>query len=260
MKISSFSLFSDLMLSNQGEAFLNHKRVQLLENITVYGSISKAAKELGVTYKTAWGWIDKMNTLAPKPLVQKISGGKDGGGTLVTAYARELMCIYEEVEVLHQKHLRTLAESFSHLQGDDQSQFFTFSRLEAKITAISAKESQAIFLLELPCGNEINAQAPISFVEVNELTIGSNISVLIESDAVSVSKSFEKDISSRNKLVVQVDEISIYEEDVLLTLTLCEDQHLTSQITYKSYKDLEIKEGDQLTAVFKAYSVALLVS
>ncbi len=247
------------MLSNKDEIFLNHKKVQLLENITIYGSISKAAKESEVTYKTAWGWIDKMNTSAPKPLVQKISGGKDGGGTLVTAYAKELMRTYEEVEALQQKHLSMLEESFSHLQGDDKNQSFTFSRLEAEIKDISLKGSKAIFLLGLSCGNEISAQAPSSFVEINALSVGSQVSVLIESDTVSISKSFEKEISSRNKLTGIVDNIEIHEEDVLLSLALCQDQHLTSRITYKSYKDLEIKEGDELIAVFKAYSVTLFV-
>lgn len=259
MKTSSFSLVSDLLLSNNEDEFLNHKKVQLLENITVYGSISKAAKESGITYKTAWSWIDKMNTLAPKPLVQKISGGKDGGGTLVTAYAKELMNTYEEVEALQQKHLRMLEESFLHLQGDEQSQSFTFSRLDAEIKEILIKGDKAIVLLLLACGNEISAQAPLSFIEVNSLSVGSPVNVLIESDTVSVSKSFEKEISSRNKLTVKVKEIDIRGEDVLLTLLLCKDYCLTSRVTYKSYKDLQIKKGDELRAVFKAYSVTLFV-
>ncbi len=260
MKTPLFSLQSDLVLSCKDEAFLNHRRVQLLENITIYGSIAKAAKASAITYKTAWGWIDMMNTLAPKPLVQKISGGKDGGGTLVTSYAKELMRTYEEVQALQQKHLYTLEESFSHLQGDDQSQFFTFSRLKAEIKEIMIKENKAIFLLGLSCGDEISAQAPISFLEVNRLSIGSDVSVLIESDTVSVSRSYGKEISSRNKLSVKVDDIDLRGDDVLLSLALCKDQLLSSRITNKSYKDLEIEIGDELIAVFKAYSVTLFVS
>ena len=259
MKKSTFSLASDLILRNKEEDLLSHKKMQLLENIIVYGSISKAAKELGVTYKTAWGWIDKMNALSPKPLVKKISGGKDGGGTLVTAYAKELISIYEEVEALHNKHLHTLEESFTHLYEDEQNQSFTFSRLDAEVKDISIKADKAIFLLKLSCGSEISAQAPVSFVEVNALRLGSSVSVLIESDTVSVSKSLEKEISSRNKLTVKVHEISIHEDDVLLSLDLGDAQYLTSRITYKSYIDLQIKEGDELRAVFKAYNVTLFV-
>jgi len=259
MKRSTFSLVSDLKLHNNEEELLAHKKVQLLENITVYGSISKAAKALGVTYKTAWGWIDKMNALSPRPLVQKISGGKDGGGTVVTAYAKELISIYEEVEALQQKHLHTLEASFSHLQEDEEHQQFTFSRLEAQIKDISIKADKAIFLLELSCGSKISAQTPASFVTVNRLAMGSKVSMLIESDTISISKSFEKEISSRNKLKARVQKVNIDEEDVLLNLVLGDGQSLTSRITYKSYKDMQIKEDDEVMAVFKAYSVTLFI-
>ena len=259
MIASSFSLMSDLLLRYQTEEFLNHKRVRLLENIIVYGSISKAAKASEITYKTAWGWIDKMNTIAPKPMVQKISGGKDGGGTLVTAYAKELMRIFEEVEALNEKHLHTLESSFSHLQEDEQSKNFTFSRLDAQVKEITTKASKSIFVLELLCGNEISAQAPASFVEVNAIAKGSKVSVLIEADTISVSRSFEKEISSRNSLYVIVEDIIINEEDVLLTLALGENQYLSARITYQSYKDLKIEKGDELRALFKAYNVTLFM-
>ena len=114
----TFHLSSELLLSKGTEEFLSSKRAQLLENITIYGSISKAAKASAITYKTAWSWIDKMNSLSSKSMVQRISGGKGGGGTIVTAYARELICRYEELEALHQTHLATLERGFDTLEAD----------------------------------------------------------------------------------------------------------------------------------------------
>lgn len=260
MNKSAFVLVSNLLLNREDQNFLSLKRVKLLENIIVYGSMSKAAKASGITYKTAWEWIEKMNSLSPKPLVQKVSGGKGGGGTVVTAYAKELMYLFEEVEALHHKHLNTLEETFSHLEDEEVSEAFSFSRLEAKIIEISLNANNAIFLLELIGGSMISAQAPVSFVEVNSLRKGSLINVLIESDAVSVSKSFEKEISSRNKLKTEVKAIRIQEDDVLLTLSIEKGQSITSRITRKSYKELEIKKGDSLMAMFKAYNVTLFNS
>jgi len=254
--MNSFTLASDLMLCKREEHFLSLKKVQLLENIMVYGSISQAAKASGVTYKTAWDWIDRMNTLAPKPLVQKISGGKGGGGTIVTVYAKELLQTYEEVDALHQKHLETLEKAFDYLD-DEKEKAFSFSRLDAEITHISVHGNRANVELRLICGSLINIQSPLSFVEVNKLQIGSKSSVLIESEAVSVSRSLDKEISSRNKLKTRVQDIRIDGEDVLLTLLLCEEQYLTSRITYKSYIDMKIKKGDELMAIFKAYSATL---
>lgn len=251
-----FTLASDLFLRKEDEVFLSLKKVQLLENIMIYGSMTKAAKASGVTYKTAWAWIEKMNALAPKPIVQKISGGKGGGGTIVTVYAKELMRTYEEVEALHQKHLETLEKAFDYLD-DEKEKAFSFSRLDAVVMDVSVYEKRANVELKLSCGSLINVQSPLSFVEVNALHEGSPISVLIESEAVSVSRSLDKDISSRNKLKTRVDEIKIDGEDVLLTLFLCAGQSLTSRITYKSYQDLQIKTGDKIMAMFKAYSATL---
>ena len=254
---SSFSLESNLLLKKNTEDFLSLKRILLLENITIYGSISEAAKVSGISYKTAWSWIEKMNALAPKPLVQKISGGKGGGGTIVTAYAKELICLYEEVEALHKKHLRTLETAFEHLE-DEKMRSFSFSRLNAEVLEVSKHEKRATLALRLGCGSLITAQAPWAFVEVNSLKTASKISILIESEAVSVSKSVEKEISSRNKLKTKVKDILINGQDVLLTLSLGGESILTSQITYKSYEDLNIKKEDELLAVFKAYSITLI--
>lgn len=257
MKTSAFRLSAELHLNKEKEQFFNAKRVELLENITIYGSISKAAKASKVTYKTAWEWIEKMNSLSPKALVQRISGGKGGGGTLVTAYAKELMRMYEEVQALHEKHLLTLQGAFSQLEENIQSERFSFSRLNAQVKEISSDEKRATLLLELMCGAEVSAQAPLTFVEVNALTAGSPIVLLIESEAVSVSRSLPKELSSRNKLKTTVAEISMDGEDVLLTLSLCGEQFLTSRITINSYKELRIRKGDELMAMFKAYSPTL---
>lgn len=257
LKEEAFHLSAELLLSRGAEEFLSSKRVQLLENITIFGSISKAANASGITYKTAWSWIDKMNSLSAKSMVQRISGGKGGGGTIVTSYAKELICRYEELEALHQKHLDTLERAFDTLE-DESREEFVFSRLNAQILKIEKYGKKATLSLRLSSGEMISAQAPWAFVEVNELKVTSLVYVLIESEAVSVSKSFEKEISSRNRLKTKVKEIVIRGEDVLLKLILAEDEVLTSQITLKSFKNLNIKEEDELLALFKAYSITLL--
>jgi len=127
-----FSLESDLRLTKGSEEFLSPKRVQLLENITIYGSMTKAAKASGITYKTAWAWIEKMNSLASKPMVQRISGGKGGGGTIVTVFAKELIERFIQLEALHKKHLASLDRSFEDLDNG-RMQDFVFSRLNAEV-------------------------------------------------------------------------------------------------------------------------------
>ena len=73
------------LVSKQGEGYLGIGRIVLLEQIARYGSINRAAKEMGMSYKKAWKLVEDMNRLAEQPLVLSEKGGKAGGGTLVTA-------------------------------------------------------------------------------------------------------------------------------------------------------------------------------
>jgi len=257
MNATALTLESDLLLRKGVEEFLSPKIVQLLENITIYGSISKAAKASGVTYKTAWAWIEKINTLTPTPMVQRISGGKGGGGTVITAYAKELICRYLEVQALHQKHLTNLEKAFDQLSTKVKDES-VFSRLDAQIKKISYYDDKATVLLALLDDQIISAKVAKAFLEVKALDIGSYVSVLIESDTVSVSKSFEKELSSQNKLKTKVKDIMIHGQDVLLELSLGMHESISSQITYKSYQDLTIKKDDEILAIFKTYSITLL--
>lgn len=253
----SFTLESDLHLTALSEEFLSPKRVQLLENITIYGSMAKAAKALGISYKTAWAWIEKMNMLSSKPLVQRISGGKGGGGTIVTAFAKELVCRFKELEALHHKHLESLNRSLEFFDNGSM-QDSIFSRLNAEVIKIVEYENRASVDLRLDSSEIISAQVPMDFIKVNVLKVGSQVCVLIESEAVSVSKFNEKELSSRNRLQTRVKDITIHEDEVLLQLSLSNGEIINAHITYTSYIKLDIKKEDKLLAIFKAYSITLL--
>ncbi len=65
-------------------AYLGIGRITLLENIQKFGSISQAAKEMGMSYKKAWKLIEEFNSMFDEPLVIKEKGGVSGGGTRLT--------------------------------------------------------------------------------------------------------------------------------------------------------------------------------
>jgi molybdate transport system regulatory protein len=64
--------------------FLGHGRVALLERIREYGSITKAAKAMEMSYRHAWDLVESMNRQAERPFVELATGGKGGGGARVT--------------------------------------------------------------------------------------------------------------------------------------------------------------------------------
>ena len=66
-------------------------RIGLLAAIGETGSITSAAKAVGMSYKGAWDAVDTMNNLAGEPLVVRSTGGKGGGGTTLTPRALKLI-------------------------------------------------------------------------------------------------------------------------------------------------------------------------
>ena len=73
-------------------------KVALLEAIIDTGSITAAAKKMGMSYRRAWMLIDQVNRCMKAPVVTTSPGGRDGGGTNVTPTGLELIKRYRSIE------------------------------------------------------------------------------------------------------------------------------------------------------------------
>ena len=80
-----------------GERFFGPGRAELLQLIRDTGSISKAAKSMGMSYKKAWAMVDEMNEKAKKPYVIAQKGGQKGGGTEVTEAGKKMVEAYTKM-------------------------------------------------------------------------------------------------------------------------------------------------------------------
>ena len=74
-----------------GRPFAGPGRATLLESVRRHGSISAAAREVGVTYRTAWRWVAQLNEATGSPLVETTPGGRGGGGARVTAFGEAVL-------------------------------------------------------------------------------------------------------------------------------------------------------------------------
>ena len=70
----------------------------LLEAIEKYGSINQAAKEIRISYRTAWSHLNAMEQRLGIKLIDRQTGGKNGGGTVLTEQARTLLRQYKNLE------------------------------------------------------------------------------------------------------------------------------------------------------------------
>ena len=73
-------------------------KIALLERIRDEGSISAAARAMGMSYKRAWELVDEMNSTFIKPAVLTSKGGKTGGGALLSELGIELIRAYRTLE------------------------------------------------------------------------------------------------------------------------------------------------------------------
>lgn len=100
-----------IWIEKDGFPFVGNGRVTLLEYIHETGSMSKAAKKLGMSYKKAWELVQSMNKQSNKALVVKSTGGKNGGGTSLTETGHQVV---KQFRVLEEKSKDFLSAEFEN--------------------------------------------------------------------------------------------------------------------------------------------------
>jgi 8-oxo-dGTP diphosphatase len=89
-----------------GRALLGEGRAELLELIDDRGSLSEAAREMGMSYRYAWGVVRRITEAAGSPVVVSSRGGASGGRTTLTPLGRELVDAFRRVEDALQEEAR----------------------------------------------------------------------------------------------------------------------------------------------------------
>jgi molybdate transport system regulatory protein len=73
-------------------------KIAVLEAVAETGSISAAARLLGMSYRRAWMLVDEMNKSLVSPAVNTAAGGSRGGGTALTPVGEEIVKHYRAIE------------------------------------------------------------------------------------------------------------------------------------------------------------------
>ena len=97
MSKSNYTVKSRIWIELNDEILMGEGRVRLLKAIDKHGSLSKAAKSLGMSYKKAWSLIDTMNNRGEELLTVNKVGGSSGGGTTITAYGRRMIEMFDAI-------------------------------------------------------------------------------------------------------------------------------------------------------------------
>ncbi len=90
-------------------------KVRLLEMIDEAGSISAAARELGMSYRRAWQLVEEMNRSLVEPAVATAKGGVKGGGAGLTTTGRTIVRSYRAMEEAARRAAATEIDTLTRL-------------------------------------------------------------------------------------------------------------------------------------------------
>lgn len=117
MPTEEYTIKSRIWIRSKNGAFLGSGRVALLKKIDEYGSISKAAADMKMSYKKAWELVSSMNAQHSTALVIRKIGGKGGGGSELSSVGRNAIKIFEE---LVEKNHKFLNDRMKEIQFDNE--------------------------------------------------------------------------------------------------------------------------------------------
>ncbi|RYA23077.1 molybdenum-binding protein [Malaciobacter halophilus] len=254
---------SSLTLLNLDTPFLLEKRIKLLQAIEKEGSISKAAKTVPMSYKTAWEAIDSINNLCPSIVVEKETGGKGGGGAKLTDYGKNLIETYSILQKEHEKFLKQLTSLTDFNTGSLKSlkrvsmQISARNQLAVKIEKIVEDNVNASITLKTKSSQKMVSNISTNSVTALDLKVEDEIIAIFKSNNVMIATSQLLGFSARNKLEGVIKTLNFSEVSCEVVLEISTHETITSVITKEAALQLELKVGQKVFAVIKSSDIML---
>jgi molybdate transport system regulatory protein len=282
-RAGAFGLGGSLWLSAGGETLAGAARIALLAAIRETGSITGAAKAVGISYKAAWDAIDAMNNLAGVALVVRATGGKGGGGTTLTPRGERLIETFRAIEREHRKfieHVSAGIEDFARdwaLIGRIGMKTSARNQLFGTIVSIAHGAVNDEVTMKLPGGQQIVAVITCESTETLGLTAGATAYALVKASWVMLAVGNPDTpasvaplrLSARNQLHGRISQIVPGAVNAEVSLVLdagaaTDDAGaapaptvVTAVVTNESVRELGLAVGMPAIAAFKASSVIL---
>jgi len=237
-------------------------RVALLASIADCGSITQAANAVGMSYKAAWDAIDTMNNLAGEPLVERVSGGKGGGGTRLTRRGRQLVDNFRIIEREHGRFVEQLARQSEDIADD----YLLIRRMGMKtsarnqflgtVTAVRAGAVNDEVELQIAGGHAVVAIVTHESARSLGLCPGAEAFALIKaSSVIVVTHAGGARFSARNRLAGVISRVQPGAVNAEVVIDLPGGGSVAAIVTDESCRALGLAQGTSATAMFKASSV-----
>ncbi|TLS65467.1 LysR family transcriptional regulator [Mariprofundus erugo] len=252
-----------LRLSDDHDA-LAASSVRLLECIDATGSITQAAKECGISYRTAWQSIERLQNRSYEPVVMRMAGGRDGGGTRLTLAGRKLVAMFRAAETEHRRFVALLGEGLA-----DYEKYSKFIRrwfmktsvrnqLYGNVQVVSKGAVNTEVVIGIGGEDRLTAMITNDGAEEMELSIGMEVAALIRESAIILCTGERiPKVSARNRLkgkVLRCHEGVVCSE---VQVELPGAKILHAMISFESLAEMDLWPGSEVWGCFKASDVIL---
>lgn len=184
------------------------QRIALLQHVAEQGSITRAAKAAGISYKAAWDAIDELNNLAAQPLVERSTGGRGGGGARLSAEGERVLRLYQRLQALQAEILESAEDSNDlALLGRLMLRTSARNQLQGRISGLRREGRHDRISLDLGGGLEIEALITRGSTERLELALGGTVVALLKAGWVQLLGPDELAEQGSNCLKAKVQEL-----------------------------------------------------
>lgn len=253
-----------LTLRLQERLFADPRRITLLKQIAHTGSISQGARLAGISYKSAWDAINEMNHLSEHTLVERATGGKGGGGALLTRYGERLIQLFDLLTQIQQKAFNSLNDDAlppgSLLAAISRFSLQTSARNQWFGTVVSSDNNSLQPQVEiLLADGSTRIRAAITGQSAARLALdaGKEVLVLIKAPWISLTRGPHAAAQADNQLTGVVTQIDSANDVHEVLVRLPDGQILCAMLSKESFDAVKPEEGAEVTAFFNADRVII---
>jgi molybdate transport system regulatory protein len=256
-----------LWLSDGARRWGGADRVELLAQIGTTGSITAAAKAVGMSYKGAWDAVETMNNLAGETLVLRATGGRGGGGARLTPRAERLIAAFRGIDAEHRRFVERLAalgdEAIDdiHLLRRFTMRTSARNQLSGVVRAVTAGAVNDTVDIALPGGTPLVATVTKESTASLALAPGRAVIALVKASWVMLGLPDERlRVSASNQLPGRVRRTTPGAVNAEVSVELDGGGTVTAIVTMESANALGLAEGSAVVAIFDASSVIVGVT
>lgn len=171
-------------LEYKGKPLLGEGGAEILRSIQKHSSISKAAQELGMSYRYVWGYAKNIERILGKPVLETFKGGKSGGGgARLTKLGASLLNKYELVE----KGLSQVLSNKGLLEVKGVK-ISARNRLKGKVMSVQKDSITAKVKVEITVPAVVTALISTEAVEDLNIKVGDTVEAVIKATEVMIAK------------------------------------------------------------------------